>query len=96
MKRQLDETEKKLANRSLVMLEADIEYLELVQIPSKKFSLDTADIVVRKQKKDIQTEMRALEMQLTEKKDTVEVLKKQLREGVEVIENKREKGGKKL
>jgi predicted transport protein len=89
-KRQLNAEEKRLALKSLVMLDSDIEYLEKVQIANKQFSLNTADIVVAKQKKDIALELKILTDTLNQKKEVAAELRKQLKEGVEIIEPKKE------
>jgi predicted transport protein len=89
-KRQLNAEEKRLALKSLDMLDSDIEYLEKVQIANKQFSLNTADIVVAKQKKDIALELKILTDTLNQKKEVAAELRKQLKEGVEIIEPKKE------
>jgi hypothetical protein len=90
-KRMLDEVELRMANRSLEMLKADADFLEQVEIPKREFTLKTADIVVKKQLKDTEMELKILTNQLEDKKSTIEELEKQINEGVEVKEeNKKE------
>ena len=95
VKRQLTEIEKKFINQNLLTLMSDAEYIEKVQIPQKQFTLDTADIVIKKQKKDVELEMKIFKSRLEELNSTIDILRKQLREGVDVKENKKEKGGNK-
>ena len=87
--RQLDENEKKMINRSLKVLEIESEYLEKVEIPKKKFLIDNAEIVKQHQVAEAENEVRILTSKLDEIISTTKELHRQLREGVEVIQNKK-------
>lgn len=91
MKRMLNEEEKHFVLKNLETLKTDAEYLEKVEIEKKRFTIDNAAIIVKKQVRDTELELRMLESKLDEMNKSIKVLEKQLREGVDVIEqNKKE------
>ena len=90
-KRQLEENEKKMINKSIKILEIESEYLEKVEIPKKKFLIENAEIVMQHQVAEAENEVRILTAKLDEIISTLKELHRQLREGVEVIQNKKSK-----
>jgi len=89
-KRQLTDIEKRISLKNLDMLKADAEYIEKVEIPKKDFTINTADVIVKKQLKDAQLEKNILQSKLDELKRTIKIVEKQIRGGVEIKNNKKE------
>ena len=91
MKRMLNEEEKHFVLKNLETLKIDAEYIEKVDIPKKRFTIDNAAIIVKKQVRDTEIELRILESKLDEMNKSIKILEKQLREGVDIKEeNKKE------
>jgi len=90
-KRQLTEDEKRLIGKNLEILRDELEYLEKVELPRVKLTLDTADIVVKRQIQETERQKRRIEAEIEERKNSIAILEKQLVEGVEVKEKTEDK-----
>lgn len=87
-KRQLNEQEKKFVNKSIERLQVELEYKENVELKRKEFNLEVAPLEYAKQVKDLEAELRALTSEVTELKNALTELSRQLEEGVDVREEK--------
>lgn len=92
-KRQLNDDEKRFAIKNLKIMKEELEYLEKVDLPKIQLVLDTAELVVKKQLQEKEIEKKKIAANIEELTNAIKILKKQLREGVDVI--KKTKGGKK-
>lgn len=81
-RRQLTEKEKELTNKALVELDSELEYYEKYLIPDVQLTLDTAEVVVKKQVADAEKKKRSYETYSKELKHQIEELKDQLKNGV--------------
>ena len=88
-KRKLDETEKRFAKQNLEILKTELEYIEKVELPRIQFTIDTADLVIKKQLADKTQEKAKLEHDINSIKKTIEILEDQIKNGVNI----KQKGG---
>ncbi len=93
-KRQLSKNELKFANQNLQHLKEEIEYAEVVDLARIQLILDTAELSVKKQLKFKEAEKKKLVLDISELKETITTLQDQIDNGVEEIEEEKEKGGK--
>ncbi|MCK5625144.1 hypothetical protein KAI04_04860 [Candidatus Pacearchaeota archaeon] len=91
-KRKLNNYEKQMTEKNLIIHKEDIEYLEEVLLPQKQLAIDTAQIVVNRQIRELKTEVSMFNKKLSELKSIVEVGENQILHGVDIKESK---GGKK-
>lgn len=82
-KRQLTEKETEWNTKSLERLETDLEYIDKVSLPDVDLTLETAELVVRKQVQDKKKQRKELEQKRQEIEESVKELKDQLENGVE-------------
>ena len=82
--RVLTEPEKKLITKNLKILEEDLEYKVKVKRARKQFSIDVAELELKKQVKDLQREVRVLDSEIEEYTDSITELNRQLEKGVKI------------
>ena len=83
-KRPLTETERKITEKNLQSLKEELEYVEKVKLPQKRFILDTADIVFKRQIKEVDVEVKRISKDMEELKAIIRETEKQITEGVEI------------
>lgn len=90
-KRQLNEYEKKTSIKNLITLEEELEYTEKIDIAKKQHAIDTAEIIVKKQLRDLNSDLKVLNNEADILRNTIIILKDQVENGVEIKENNTEK-----
>ena len=88
-KRQLTNIEKKFAFNNLKYLEEELEYKEKVELAQLQYTIDTASIVIKKQLADKEIEKKKKVAEVEELKNTIKILKAQIRVGVEMKSSKK-------
>ena len=82
--RELTDVEKRLINKNLVFIKEELEYKEDVELKKIQLTLDTAELVVKKQIKDKEKEKKVLLDEINLYKNSIEELERQLKEGVQI------------
>ena len=85
VKRQLNEDEQRFSKVNLEVLNDELDYIEQVQLPTIQHSLNTADIVFKRQIKQLEKQKNNIEKDIKETKKTIDILTDQIENGVEEI-----------
>lgn len=86
VKRQLDANELRVTENAIKNNEEELEYVEAM-LKQQRTALEIAPIIARQQIKAISKNLKMWEEQETHLKFTIETSKKQVEEGVEVVDN---------
>ncbi len=90
MKRQLNELEEKVSRKNLKDMENELDYVETVELARLKFGLDVADLEFKHQKEQLEMKKNSVQMEVNEMKRQIDILKDQIKNGVEIKDKKEE------
>ncbi len=94
MKRKFTKTEERITKKNVEMLNEELEY-EYVILQQKQHAVESAPIIVKKQIKELNQQIKVILQKINEMESIIEISTKQLKEGIEIKEIKEVKTNKK-